>query len=65
MNAENIFKTIRPYVVENQMTYDDFEKIFGFLDKSNQYALIRFIEDELKIFFVDELSTDTSVETSD
>ncbi len=65
MNAENILKTIRPYVVESQMTYDDFEKIFGFLDKREQYAMIRFIEDELKIFCVDELSTDATIETSD
>ena len=65
MNAEKILQAIRPCVVESQMTYDDFEKIFGFLDKREQYAMIRFIENELKIFFVDELLTNTTVETSD
>ena len=57
MDSEYILQTIRPYVVESQMTYADFERAFGFLDRREQYAVIRFIEDELKIFFVDELLT--------
>lgn len=31
MNIQYLAKEIRPYVVGNQLTYDDFEKIFGFL----------------------------------
>ena len=58
MNAEKILKQIRPYVVESQMTYADFERAFSFLDKREQYDVIRFIEDELKIFFVDEILTE-------
>lgn len=53
MDSEYILKTIRPYVVESQMTYDDFERAFDFLEKREQYVVIRFIEEELQIFFVD------------
>ena len=64
MDSEYILKTIRPYVVESQMTYDDFERAFGFLDRREQYVIVRFIEEELQIFFVDELLTNAVIEDS-
>ena len=64
MDSEYILKTIRPYVVESQMTYDDFERAFGFPDRREQYVIVRFIEEELQIFFVDELLTNAVIEDS-
>ena len=63
MNTEKILQLIRPYVVESQMTYADFERVFGFLSKREQYPITDVLHDELKIFLVDELVTDET--TSD
>ena len=58
MNIDYISQVIRPYVVESQMTYDDFERVFGFLTLREQYPIVDIIRDELKIDFVDKLSTE-------
>ncbi len=57
MNTQYIFEQIKPCVSENKLTYDDFEKIFGFLPLKEQYAICYAIEDELKIELVDEINT--------
>lgn len=36
MNTQYIFEQIKPCVRENKLTYDDFEKIFGFLPLKEQ-----------------------------
>ncbi len=64
MDSKEISKTIRPYVVESQMTYDDFERAFGSLDRREQYNIIRFIEEKLHILFVDELLTKAKVSSA-
>ena len=55
MNVEAILKEIRPYVVNDELTYDDFDKIFGFLPRKEQYPIAYTIEDDLKILLVDEI----------
>ncbi len=60
MNTEKILQLIRPYVVESQMTYADFDRVFGFLPLREQYPIVDALRDELKIFLVDELVTDAT-----
>ena len=57
MNTEYLLKTIRPFVKDNQLTYDDFEKIFGFLPLKEQYPIAYTIQDDLKIELVDEIAS--------
>ena len=57
MNIQYIAKEIRPYVVGNQLTYDDFEKIFGFLPRKEQYPICYAVQDELNIEMVDEIDS--------
>lgn len=57
MNSEKIFQMIRPYVKDNQLTYDDFEKIFDMLPQREKYLVAEFIETNLKILLVDEIET--------
>ncbi|MBQ6298346.1 MAG: sigma-70 family RNA polymerase sigma factor [Selenomonadaceae bacterium] len=54
MNVEELHKTISPYVVNSEMTWDNFDKIFGFLPKKEQYLICDAIQDELKISLVEE-----------
>ena len=71
MNTEYILQQIRPYVVESQMTYADFERAFAFLERRERDAVRNIIRNVLKIFLVDELVTDiepadeTSVDEAD
>ena len=37
MNLDYLQKKIRPFVVNNQLTYDDFDKIFGQLPRREQW----------------------------
>ena len=39
MNTQYILKEIQPFVVDRRLTYDDFEKIFGFLPLKEQYPI--------------------------
>ncbi|MBR4643055.1 MAG: sigma-70 family RNA polymerase sigma factor [Selenomonadaceae bacterium] len=55
MNIEAIRKAIAPYVVDGEMTWDDFDKIFNFLPLKEQYSISYAIQDDLKIEFVDEM----------
>ena len=55
MNIEAIHKAIAPCVVNGEMTWDDFDKIFNFLPLKEQYAISFAIQDDLKIEFVDEI----------
>ena len=55
VDLETLSKMIQPHVVNDQMTYNDFEKIFGFLPRKEQYALAHTIEDVLNIELVDEI----------
>ncbi len=54
MNIEELYKMISPYVVNGEMTWDNFEKIFGFLPKKEQYLICDAVQDELKISLVEE-----------
>ena len=56
MNTQYILKQIRPYVVDGKLTYDDFEKIFGFLPLKEQYPICYAVQDDLKIELVDEIN---------
>ena len=56
MDSEQILKIIRPCIVDNEMTWDDFDKIFGTLRQPEQYAIAEFIQDDLKIELVGEIS---------
>lgn len=55
MDIETIQKAISPYVVNDELTYDDFDKIFGFLPRKEQYPIAYAIEDDLNILLVDEI----------
>ena len=57
MNTQYIEKEIRPHVVGNQLTYDAFDQIFGFLPRKEQYQICDAIQDELKIELVDEITS--------
>lgn len=61
MNIDYISQVIRPYVVEKKITYDDFERVFGFLTLREQYPIVNIIRDELKIDFVDEILTEPQI----
>ena len=55
MNAAYISKLIRPFVRDNKLTYDDFDKIFGFLPRKEQYSIADTVQDDLNIELVDEI----------
>lgn len=55
MNSQYILKTIRQFVRDNKLTYDDFDKVFGFLPRKEQYSIADAIQDDLHIELVDEL----------
>ncbi|MBQ9496214.1 MAG: RNA polymerase sigma factor RpoD [Selenomonadaceae bacterium] len=57
MNVEYIWEEIRDCVVEDELTYEDFEKIFGLLDEDDKDKIKQVIEDELKISLVQEISS--------
>lgn len=57
VDVEAIRKEIIPYVVCNELTYDDFDKIFGFLPLKEQYPIAYIIEDDLKVKLVDEITS--------
>ncbi len=54
MNTQYIFERIKPYVKDNKLTYDDFDKIFGFMPLKAQYPIVYAIEDDLHVELVDE-----------
>ena len=54
MNTQYLFEQIKPYVKDNKLTYDDFDKIFGFMPLKAQYPIVYAIEDDLHIELVDE-----------
>lgn len=60
MNSQYILKTIRPFVREDKLTYDDFDKVFGFLPRKEQYSIADSIQDDLHIELVDELAETTT-----
>lgn len=55
MNIEAIRKVISPYVVKDEMTWDDFDKIFNFLPLKEQYSIAEVIQDDLHVEIVDEI----------
>lgn len=57
MNTKYLLKQIRPYVKDNRLTYDDFDKIFGFLERREQYQIVDALHDDLKIKLVDEIDS--------
>ena len=57
MNVQYIYKEILPFVKEGSLTYDDFDKIFGFLPLKEQYPICYAIQDELHINLVDEIDS--------
>lgn len=57
MNSEKIIQMIKPYVTGNQLTYDDFDKIFYMLPQREKYLVVDLIEMHLKISLVDEIET--------
>lgn len=56
MDSKQIVKEIRLCIVGNEMTWDDFDKIFGSMSKAKQITIADFIQDNLKIELVDEIS---------
>ena len=59
MNREKIFEMIKPCLVDNQLTWDEFDEIFYMLSEKEKYLIADFLIDELKIFLVDEKETST------
>ena len=57
MNVDAIRKEIAPYVVNGELTYNDFDKIFSFLPRKEQYPIVYTIQDDLKIELVDEITS--------
>ncbi len=55
MNLDYLQKKIRPFVVNNQLTYDDFDKIFGQLPLKEQYPICDAVQDDLHVELVDEI----------
>lgn len=55
MNAKKIVQMIKPYVKNDRLTYDDFEKIFCMLSQREKYRVAEFIEVHLKVLLVDEI----------
>ena len=55
VDVEAIRKEILPYVVDNQLTYKDFDKIFGFLPLLEQYHITDALAEVLNIELVDEI----------
>lgn len=64
MNTQYLLKQIRPYVKDNKLTYDDFEKVFGFLPLKEQYPICYAIQDDLNIELVDEITSEPEEEDS-
>lgn len=62
MNTKYIFDQIKPYVIDNKLTYDDFEKVFGILPLKEQYPIAYAIQDDLNIELVDEITDTEPVE---
>ncbi len=62
MNTQYIFERIKPCVKDNKLTYDDFDKIFGFMQRKEQYPIAYAIQDELHVELVDELNEPTAEE---
>lgn len=58
MNTNYISKVIGPFVADNRLTYDDFEKIFGLLPLKEQYPICYAIQDDLHIELVDEITSE-------
>lgn len=59
MNKDLILKNIIPYLNrKKELTYDDFELLFNFLEKTEQYQVSNFIE-SLHIHLVDKKSENT------
>lgn len=52
MNKDYILKRISPHVAAGKLIYNDFEKIFGFLSRNEQLAVINVIQDDLHIELV-------------
>ena len=57
MNTQYLLNRIRPYVRDNRLTYDDFEKLFGFLERKEQYPIVDALYDDLKIELVDDFDS--------
>ena len=57
INEKYLLKKIRPYIRNNQLTYADFDKLFGFLALKEQYPIVDAIRDNLKIELVDEIDS--------
>ena len=55
MNSAYISRLIRPFVRRNKLTYDDFDKIFGFLPRREQYPIADTLQDVLNIELVDDM----------
>lgn len=62
MDTKYIFDQIKPYVIDNKLTYDDFEKVFGVLPLKEQYPIAYAIQDDLNIELVDEITSTEPVE---
>ena len=62
MNSARISNLISPFVKNKKLTYEDFDKIFGFLPRKEQYSICYAIEDELSIKLVDEIISDAAQE---
>lgn len=56
MDSKQILKEIRLCIVGNEMTWDDFDKIFGSLQQDEQSDIADVIQDDFKISLVEEIS---------
>ena len=54
MNREKILEMIHPFVKDNRLSYEDFDKIFYGLSQKEKYSISEFLRDKLKILLIDE-----------
>ncbi|WP_432718909.1 hypothetical protein [Pectinatus frisingensis] len=61
MNKEVILKMVEPYLINDKLTYDTFDKIFNMLSKREQYDACEMLA-QLNIELVDEIPTIPAVQ---
>ena len=64
MNEKIILQMIEPYLKDNSLTYDDFDKVFSFLSLVEQYNVVEILSKyEIKLIDVEESSDDSIDQT--
>ncbi len=62
MNREKISEMIHPFVKDNRLSYEDFDKIFYGLSQKEQYSISEFLSNNLNIVLIDDEDFSTTQE---